>query len=279
MSVRTPAGLTGLFACLWLSMSTGQAQAPDSFGNAPSYDIAVPAFSDAEIGRLLSALDAKLALNRARASWSREAQSTLAEFGRRLQTERLSPAQERRVLAHLAAVAKTHPDSTGLVEATRRTVRGFTLGKKAPDIVAADLDGATFKLSEYRGKVVVIAFSADWCGICKSEYPYYRLLLELYRDWPLAVLGVDGSTDVTAARQIKSDQRLPYRSWWDGGGATTKDGPIAKAWNVRGWPTTYVIDHEGIIRFVDLRRESLLGAVRQLLNEEHAATVRAKIKK
>jgi peroxiredoxin len=278
MYVRTPAGLTGLFACLWLSMSTGQAQAPD-FGTGPSYDIAVPAFSDAEIGRLLSALDAKLALNRAKASWSREAQSTLADFGRRLQTERLSPAQERRVLAHLSAVAKTHPDTAGLVEATRRTVRGFTLGKKAPDIVAADLDGSTFKLSEYRGKVVVLAFSADWCGICRAEYPYYRLLLELYRDWPLAVLGVDGSTDVTAAKQIKSDQRLPYRSWWDGGGATTKDGPIAKAWNVRGWPTTYVLDHEGIIRFVDVRRESLLGAVRQLLNEEHAASLKAKTKK
>lgn len=279
MIARSPAAAAVLFLCLWLSMSSGQAQAPESFGAGPSYGIEVPAFTDAEIGRLLNALDAKLALRKDLPTWSREAQSTLAEFGRRLQTERLSLAQERRVLAHLASVARTHPESAGHVEATRRTVRGFTLGKKAPDIIAAYLEGATFKLSEYRGKVVVLAFSADWCGICKSEYPYYRLLLELYRDWPLAILGVDGSTDLEAARQTKGDQRLPYRSWWDGGGTSTKDGPIAKAWNVRGWPTTYVIDHEGVIRFVDLRRESLLGAVRQLLNEEHAATLKAKTKK
>lgn len=279
MHARSPVGILVLFSALALSMSSGQAQAPESFGNAPSYDIAVPAFSDVEIGRLLTALDAKLALKRDTPAWSREARSTLAEFGRRLQTERLSTAQERRVLTHLTGLARTHPDSAPLVEETRKTVRGFTLGKRAPDIVAPDLDGAPLKLSDYRGKVVVIAFSADWCGICRSEYPYYRLLLELYRDWPLALLGVDGSTDLAAAKQVKSDQRLPYRSWWDGGGTTSKDGPIASAWNVKGWPTTYVLDHEGVIRFVDLRRESLLAAVRQLLNEEHAATLKAKTKK
>ena len=183
------------------------------------------------------------------------------------------------MLAHLSGLARTHPEGAPLVEETRKTVRGFTLGKRAPDIVGPDLDGATLKLSDYRGKVVVVAFSADWCGICRSEYPYYRLLLELYRDWPLAFLGVDGSTSLAAAKQVKGDQRLPYRSWWDGGGTNSKDGPIASAWNVKGWPTTYVLDHEGVIRFVDLRRESLLAAVRQLLNEEHAATLKAKTRK
>jgi hypothetical protein len=60
---------------------------------------------------------------------------------------------------------------------------------------------------------------------------------------------------------------LPYRVWWDGHSASNIDGPIAHAYGIYGWPTTYIIDSEGIIRFVDLRQEDLLKAVRQLVAE------------
>ncbi len=59
-------------------------------------------------------------------------------------------------------------------------------------------------------------------------------------------------------------ESITWRSWWDGGGT---DGPIAKAWNVKGWPTIYVLDAKGIIRHRDIRDKELDDAIDALLKE------------
>jgi peroxiredoxin len=141
----------------------------------------------------------------------------------------------------------------------------LTLGATAPDIVGTDLDGRALRLSDYRGKVVVVTFSGEWCGICRSEYPYHRFLLELYRDWPFALLSVESGADRDVARRAKIDRGLLYRSWWDGAPRRDAPGTIAAAWGVSGWPTTYVLDEKGAIRAIDPRKEDLLKVVRQLL--------------
>jgi len=61
--------------------------------------------------------------------------------------------------------------------------RALTVGRTAPDAASQDLQGNAFRLSEYRGKLVVLAFSADWCAICRTQYPYYRFMQELYSNW------------------------------------------------------------------------------------------------
>jgi len=239
-------------------------QAP-AFGTAPTNDLVVPAFLDADISGWLGTLDAKLRSiddNR----WNDDARFLLWDFGRRLQTGRLSSSQEQRVLSELSSYQTAHPARAAAVTPAVRMIADLTVGKTAPDIVGKDLDGAPLKLSDYRGKVVVLMFSGDWCGVCRAQYPYERLMLELYKNWPFALLTVQSDPSVAIAKQTKIDQRLDARSWWDGGGAKNTEGPIAKAWNVVGWPTTYVIDKAGVIRFVDLRREDLLKAVRQLVN-------------
>ncbi len=145
----------------------------------------------------------------------------------------------------------------------------LAVGSVAPDIVGHDLDGVEFRLSDYRGKVVVLEFSGDWCGICRSEYPYERLMLDLYKNnWPFAILSVNSDSDPALAKQAKAAQGLTYRSWWDGRSTESSAGPIAAAWHVTGWPTLYVLDGDGVIRFVNLRQEDLLKAVRQLVTDQ-----------
>ena len=61
--------------------------------------------------------------------------------------------------------------------------RALTVGRTAPDAARQELQGNAFRLSEYRGKLVVLAFSADWCAICRTQYPYYRFMQELYSNW------------------------------------------------------------------------------------------------
>ncbi len=232
----------------------------------PPYAVVVQQFTDAQIGRLLSTLDARLVGISSADKWGEAARMTLSTFSRRLQQSRLTAAQESRVLDHLVVLERSHPGEPALEDA-RFAITSLTVGKQAPDIVGKDLDGVDFRLSDYRGKVVVVMFWGEWCGICRTEYPYERLLLELYKNWPFAILGVnsDGSREV--ARQASSDNRLTYRSWWDGGG---EPGSIAAAWHVAGWPTVYLIDGQGVIRFVDLGHEDLLKGVSQLLTEQTA---------
>jgi thiol-disulfide isomerase/thioredoxin len=225
--------------------------------------------ADADLTKLISTLDARIGAGPTLPEGARDPRLTFWDFARGLQAARLSTAQEERALARLDAIERARPDVAEYSRRAGEMVRALTVGKRAPEIVGTDLDGEPLKLSDYRGKVVVLAFSADWCGICRAEYPYLRLLLDLYGNgnWPFAILGVDNSQDLNAAKGVKIDQRLPYRSWWDGGGDDLA-GPIAGAWNVQGWPTLYLLDGDGIIRYVDLKDEQLVKAVRELLNEK-----------
>lgn len=222
-----------------------------------------PSLSEAEIARLTTALDTSLAAPRDPADWPGAAKTAVWTFVERLQAAQLTPAQEAETLRHLDEIGRAHPALIGVISQACQTVRTQTVGKTAPEITGRDLDGIEFKLSDYRGKVVVLAFTGDWCGICRSEYPYERFLVDLYRNWPFAILGVNSDADRALAHQASVRNGLTYRSWFDG----PPGGPIASSWSVVGWPTVYVIDARGVIRFVDLQREDLLKGVRELLIE------------
>lgn len=234
------------------------------FKELPAPSVTAATFSDGDIDDLLATLDGLLARDRADGSGA-DAANDLWTFRERLQAGRLKAAQEARVLEHLEALADRYPEQAPLLDKERRLVGALTVGKPAPEIVGTDLGGESLRLSDYRGRVVVLAFSGEWCGSCRLEYPYQRLMLDVYKNQPLTILGVDSDKDPGVALKAKASRGLTYRSWWDGAGSKSTEGPIASAWGVMGWPTTYVLDQNGVIRFVNLRQEDLLKAVKQLM--------------
>jgi peroxiredoxin len=245
-----------------------QAEEPHlGFKDAPLHPLVVSAFADSDVSDLVATLDKLLASQPDPGQWGADASNYLWTFVERLQAGRLSPQQETLVAEHLAQIEQQHPNDAAVVQKFRRVLGAQTVGKVAPDIVGKDLEGKDLRLTEYRGSVVVLAFSGEWCGACRAEYPYERLLLELYKDRPLTILTVDSDKDPELAKQAKAARGLTFRSWWDGYAEKNTRGPIAQAWGVVGWPTTYVIDEEGVIRFVNLRQEDLLKGVKQLMNE------------
>ena len=158
-----------------------------------------------------------------------------SEFGKPSNDEqRLS----RKALSKLAEDAQAELDE----------IRNLCPGKPAPEIAGTDVDGQTFKLSDYRGKVVLISFWADWCGSCRDMYALERSLLERMRGRPFVLLGVNGDGDRIKLQERMKVEHITARSWWDGGGSANTPGPIARRFNIHGWPTLYLLDHRGVIR-------------------------------
>jgi hypothetical protein len=75
-------------------------------------------------------------------------------------------------------------------------------------------------------------------------YPHERSLVKQYEGRPFVILGVNSDADRETVKKAIAQEKLTWRSFWDGG---STDGPIARQWNVSGWPTLYVIDHRGVI--------------------------------
>ena len=95
-------------------------------------------------------------------------------------------------------------------------------------------------------------------------YPHERSLVERLADEPFALIGVNSDSDREEIKKVMKTEGITWRSFWNGGGT---EGPISTRWNVSGWPTIYVIDPEGRIRFKNVRGEQMDKAVDQLLAE------------
>jgi peroxiredoxin len=268
MDVRSPRVITLLVSfTLAITAVQGDAQsARPTFPERPVLTLSPRTLPDREITSLLRTLDALVEAPGPGGTWGTRAEAPLSEFVRQVQSALLTDAQESRILAHLDAMAVRHTADAAVINRSRTAVRSLRVGKQAPDIASADLDGRNMSLRQYRGRVVLLMFSAEWCAICRTQEPYERFLLEQYRNWPFAIVSVETGESRESVKRTKSSAKLAYNSWWD---PTLNEhaGPIATAWNVTGFPRTFLLDSKGVIRFVDVRDEDLLKGVRQLLNE------------
>ena len=95
-------------------------------------------------------------------------------------------------------------------------------------------------------------------------YPHERSLVKRLEGQPFALVGINSDSDREQLKKTITEEKLSWRHWWDGGSTS---GPIATKWNVSGWPTIYVLDHKGVIRFKNVREKQLDEAVDQLLKE------------
>ncbi|MHC5541195.1 TlpA family protein disulfide reductase [Singulisphaera rosea] len=144
-------------------------------------------------------------------------------------------------------------------------IPGLRVGKVAPDIVGEDLDGKPLNLKDHRGKVVVLCFWATWCGPCMAMVPHERELVRRMAGKPFALIGInaDEATNREKAKSAARDERMVWPSFWDEG----FDGPIQRRYNVDHYPTTYVLDASGRIRYIDVRDKDLDRAIDALLSE------------
>jgi len=96
-------------------------------------------------------------------------------------------------------------------------------------------------------------------------YPHERSLVKRLKDEPFALIGVNSDADLEKLKPRMAEENITWRSFWCGKKGTS--GPIPAKWNVTGWPTIFVIDHKGVIRFKNVRGEKMDEAVDKLLEE------------
>ena len=114
-------------------------------------------------------------------------------------------------------------------------LRNLVIGAKALEIEGHDIYGKVMKLSDYRGKVVVLDFGSHRsCGVCRQMYPYLRQFVEDYKGKAVTLLGISVEDDVKELRMISEKGETTWPIWWDG---ENMQGPLASRWVIQSMPS------------------------------------------
>jgi cytochrome c biogenesis protein CcmG, thiol:disulfide interchange protein DsbE len=134
-----------------------------------------------------------------------------------------------------------------------------------PSYVATTIDGEEVTSESLRGKVVIVDFWATWCAPCRDSFPFYSKLVEEHAD-DLVVLAVSVDPDKKKVVEFFEGQDHRLTVVWH------QKHPLAKSFGPATFPTSYVIDREGVVRHVHVGYDEDTGKetraqVEQLLSE------------
>lgn len=138
----------------------------------------------------------------------------------------------------------------------------LSVGKPAPELILEDLDGKKVKLSDLKGKVVVLDFWATWCGYCVRMIPHEREMVKRLKGKPFVLVSISGDDSKEKVARFLERTPMPWTHWYMGNGSEVID-----TWEVDAYPMIFVLDHKGVIRYKDVRDKKMDEAVDDLLKE------------
>lgn len=121
------------------------------------------------------------------------------------------------------------------------------VGKAAPDFSLPDLNGVQHKLSQYRGKVVLLDIWAAWCGPCRQFMPKNEALHKKFASRGLVVLAVNIEGRNSNAPEYIKTNRFTFKVLYSEG---NWNSPVVRSYGVEGIPFMALIDKKGVIRLV-----------------------------
>jgi len=134
----------------------------------------------------------------------------------------------------LLSGCSSSPDNPGPATAT--------VGEIAPDFKLQNLEGKAVSLGGYRGTPVLINFWATWCGPCVYEMPFLQQIYEEWSDKGLVLLAVNVGETPAKVTSFMKQYNLSLPVLLD----TTET--VARKYGVTGWPTTFLIDRDGVVQ-------------------------------
>jgi thiol-disulfide isomerase/thioredoxin len=183
-------------------------------------------------------------------------------WGKTFVKERLAQAEKAKT--ELAGLTKT------LREKYADIVADLSIGQPMPALVSEDLEGKTATLADLKGKVVVFDIWATWCGPCKAMIPHEREMTERLKDKPFALVSISFDAEKKTLVDFLAKQPMPWNHWWNGA-----EGKLMDTLSIEHYPTIFVVDPNGVIRYKEIRGEALEKAVNTLLDEMKTKPVKA----
>ena len=146
--------------------------------------------------------------------------------------------------------------------------RGYILkvGDKAPDFTIKYLDGATMKLSDLKGKTVMLQFTASWCGVCRKEMPHIEsdIWQKRQNNKNFVLIGIDLKEDAETIKKFQKSTGVTYPIVLD------EDGAIFEL---------YAEKEAGVTRNVLIDKNGKIVFLTRLYDEKEFAALKQKIEK
>lgn len=156
---------------------------------------------------------------------------------------------------------KSQPEAAAQIGQLLKTSASFITGGEAPDFTMADREGKPVKLSDFRGKVMLVDFWASWCGPCRRENPHVVELYHKYHGKGFDVLGVSlDKTKEPWLAAIEKDGLL----WHHVSDLKGWQNAAAQLYGVSSIPHTVLVDREGKIIARNLRGDQLSAKLAEI---------------
>ena len=145
--------------------------------------------------------------------------------------------------ANIATVAAT---TVPIKQTVNNVKTGNRIGELAPDFTLTTTDGRNIKLSDYRGKNIIINFWATWCGPCRYEIASLQSIHEKWSKDDVVLLAIDTQDGFDNARSYAKVNGMTFTIPVD------IPGKVAELYGARGLPTSFFINSDGIIKSIKI---------------------------
>lgn len=139
---------------------------------------------------------------------------------------------------------------------------GIAIGQAAPDFELQTIEGKSYKLSDLKGKPVMINFFATWCPPCRAEMPALQEAFAEYEAEGFIILAVNLNESDVAIRSFIERYNLTFPIIVD------KQDKVSKAYDIVPLPTSYFVDRNGIVQGKwtgEIRKEQLRALIKKIL--------------
>ncbi|RYU92032.1 AhpC/TSA family protein [Mucilaginibacter terrigena] len=123
-------------------------------------------------------------------------------------------------------------------------IKPVSIGHKAPEFTMATIDGKQVKLSDYKGKYLLLDFWASWCAPCRRENPNVVKQYGIYKNKGFNILGVSLDVDKNAWKKAVNADGL---TWTHASELQTFEGPTERLYHIQAIPSNFILDPQGVI--------------------------------